>query len=175
MREFNPRARAITPPLEASCAPSPALSVEAVIEQAWQARQRNAGNVAGRLARGERLSAERLYDMLHTQKLAGWWLLVDRHSRHSRIGRGLTPAQAVAKYVSWISPYLDDDAPSEPDVALGVLGLSSVHELALAHLDRALALIRQDAASTFLAQAKSLEPASIEQAPSTSAGQEATA
>ncbi|MEU6718657.1 hypothetical protein ABZ897_44945 [Nonomuraea sp. NPDC046802] len=158
-------------------APSETLSVEAVIEQARQMRQRNADDIARRLGRGERLTAEQIYDTLRAQTLATWWLLVDRHIQHARSGRGLTPQQTVARFASWVSPYIDDDATA-PDTLTTVrtLGLHCAHELALAHFDRALALIRQDAARTFLAQAKTLGPASpAEQAPSSSAGQEARA
>ncbi|MET8990814.1 hypothetical protein ABZW49_35640 [Nonomuraea wenchangensis] len=150
------------------------LSVEAVIEQARQMRKHNADTIGRRLGRGERLSAEVLYDVLHAQTLAGWWLLVDRHIQH---GQGLTPEQTVARFVSWISPYQDDDS-SVLDTATSfrVLGLRCEHELALAHVERALALIRQDAARTFLAQVTRLVPASpAEQALGSSAGQEAEA
>ncbi|MFK4043155.1 hypothetical protein ACI2LC_45780 [Nonomuraea wenchangensis] len=150
------------------------LSVETVIERARQMRQHNAETVGRRLSRGERLSAEVLYDVLHAQTLAGWWLLVDRHIQHVQ---GLTPEQAVARFVSWISPYQDDDS-SALDTATSsrVLGLRCEHELALAHIERALALIRQDAARTFLAQVTRLVPASpAEQALDSSAGQEAEA
>lgn len=160
-----------------SSTPSQALSVEAIVEQARQMRQHNAETIGRRLSRGERLRAEVLYDILHAQTLAGWWLLVDRHIQHARGGWGLTPEQTVARFVSWISPYLDDDASALDTVtSFRVLGLRCEHELALAHFDRALALIRQDAARTFLAQVKTLAPASpAEQAPSNSARQEAKA
>lgn len=161
-----------------SPAQSEALSVEAAIEQARQIRKHNADAIGRRLSRGERLSAEVLYDVLHAQTLAGWWLLVDRHIQHARGGRDLTSAQTMARFVSWISPYLDDDASALDTVtSFQALGLRCQHELALAHVERALALIRQDAARTFLAQAKTLGPASpAEQAPSSnSTGQEAKA
>ncbi|MEV4391249.1 hypothetical protein [Nonomuraea sp. NPDC049607] len=156
---------------------SEAPSVEVVIEQARQIRQHNADTIGRRLGQGQRLSAEVLYDILHAQTLAGWWLLVDRQIQHARGGRGLTPAHATARFVTWVSPYLDDDTTA-PDTAgtVRVLGLHCEHELALAHFDRALALIRQDAARTFLAQVKTLVPASSsEQAPSSSPGPEAKA
>ncbi|MFI6392209.1 hypothetical protein [Nonomuraea sp. NPDC050540] len=178
MPESTPIPGTDTPPPDAPAVPSPALSVEEIIEQARTTRRRNADDIAHRLARGEQLSAERLYDTLHSQKVGGWWLMIDRHIRYSPIGRGLTPAKAVAKYVSWISPYLEDNAPCDPVCTFDALELKSVQELALAHLDRALALIRQDAARTFLEQAGSLAPASSaehKQSPSGSAGQEATA
>ncbi|MGW0481381.1 MULTISPECIES: hypothetical protein [Nonomuraea] len=157
--------------------PREPLSVEVVIAQARQMRQHNADIIGRRLGRGERLSAEVLYDTLHAQILAGWWLLVDRHIRHARGGRGLPSEQTVARFVAWISPYLDDDA-SALDTATNfrMLGLRCEHELALAHFERALALIRQDAARTFLTQAKALPPASPAEAPSSSsAGREAKA
>ncbi|MFI9552697.1 hypothetical protein [Nonomuraea endophytica] len=177
MPEFTPIPGTDTPPPDGPAVPSPALSVEEIIEQARTTRRRNADDIAHRLARGEQLSAERLYDVLHSQKVGGWWLMIDRHIRYSPIGRGLTPAKAVAKYASWISPYLEDNASYDPVCTFDLLGAKSVQELALAHLDRALALIRQDAAHTFLEQATSLAPASTEhkQPPSSSAGQEATA
>ncbi|MGW2157527.1 hypothetical protein [Nonomuraea sp. NPDC001699] len=154
---------------------SEALSMEAIIEQASEVRRRNADDIARRLGRGERLNAEQLYVTLHAQTLTGWWLLVDRYIQHERGGRDLTSEQTVARFVSWISPYLDDDA-SALDTATSsqALGLGCAHELALAHVERALALIRQDAARTFLDQAKTLGPASpAEQAPgSSSAGRE---
>ncbi|MEU8319789.1 hypothetical protein AB0C33_15620 [Nonomuraea sp. NPDC048881] len=156
---------------------SEAPSVEVIIEQARQMRQHNADTIGRRLSQGQRLSAEVLYDILHAQTLAGWWLLVDRQIQHARGGRGLTPAHATARFVTWVSPYLDDDTTT-PDTAgmVRALGLHCEHELALAHFDRALALIRQDAARTFLAQVKTLVPASsVKQAPSSSAGPEAKA
>ncbi|NRQ38432.1 hypothetical protein HII36_42385 [Nonomuraea sp. NN258] len=161
-------------------APGEALSVEEAIEQARQLRQSNAEGIARRLGRGERLSAEVLYDILHTQTLAGWWLLIDRQIRHARgdrLLRGLTPEHTVARFVSWISPYLDGDAIAlEAALSVRVLGLRCEYQLALAHLDRALALIRQDAARDFLTQVKTLVPASsAEQATSSSAGREAKA
>lgn len=177
----NPqRPDALRPPpgtdLTGSSAPGEALSVEGVIEQARQMRQRNAEGIARRLGRGERLKAEVLYDILHTQTLAGWWLLVDRHIQHARGGRGLTPEQTVARFVSWISPYLDDDASAlDTATSFRVLGLRCEHELALAHIDRALALIRQNAARSFLAQVKTLVPACTEQTPAHSNEQETTA
>ncbi|WP_177227717.1 hypothetical protein [Nonomuraea pusilla] len=151
--------------------------MEAIIEQACQLRRHNADIIGQRLSRGERLSAEVLYGILHAQTLAGWWLLVDRRIQHVRGSRGLTPEQVVARFVSWIRPYREDDAvPANAATSVRVLGLHSEHGLALAHFDRALALIRQDAARTFLAQVKTLVPASpAEQAPRSSAGQEAKA
>ncbi|GAA4102302.1 hypothetical protein [Nonomuraea soli] len=186
MSEYNPTPGAVPPPPDVPsvpavpavpAGPSPVLSMEAVIEQARTMRLRNADDIAHRLARGERLDAERLYGVLHSQKLAGWWLLIDRHIRCGSVGRGLTPAGVVAKYVSWISPFLEERASCEAPFTFDVLGVKSVQELALAHLDRAMALIRQDAAGTFLEQVKSLAPASAEQEQSRSglAGQEATA
>ncbi len=165
----------VTPPNAAS-APNQTLSVEAVIEQARQMRQRNAEDIARRLGRGERLTAEQLYDLLHAQTLATWWLLIDRHIEHARGGRGLRSVQAVAKFVSWITPYLNKATSPDPAIAVRAVGLHSERELAEAHFDRASALMRQDAARTFLAQVETLVPASsTEQAPSTSAGQETTA
>ncbi|MFI6180542.1 hypothetical protein ACIA8R_33745 [Nonomuraea sp. NPDC051191] len=156
--------------------PSEPVSVEAITEQARQMRQHNADTIGRRLSRGERLSAEVLYDILHAQTLAGWWLLVDRHIRHARGGRGLASEETVARFVSWISPYLDDDASAlDTATSCRILGLHCEHELALAHFERALALIRQDAARTFLAQAKTLQPASPAEAPSSSSAQEAKA
>jgi hypothetical protein len=164
------------PAPDAAPATSEALSVEAIVEQVRRLRRRNAADIARRLGLGERLNAEQLYDILHAQTLATWWLLVDRHIQHARDGRGLTPEQTVNRFVSWISPYLDDDA-TEFDTAMTVraLGVQSGHELALAHFDQALALIRQDAARTFFAQVKRLASAFAEQASSTSTEQEARA
>lgn len=146
----------------------------AVIEQARQIRRRNAEDIFRQLGRGKRLSAEQLYNILHSQTLATWWLLVDRHIE--RIGdRGLSPKRAVERFVSWITPYLNDATPPDPALAVRAFGLNSEHELALVHFDRAFALIRQDAARAFLAQVETLAPASVEQAPSTSARQEVSA
>ncbi|MFE0156735.1 hypothetical protein ACFWY5_57090 [Nonomuraea sp. NPDC059007] len=159
-------------------APGEALSMEAIIEQARTTRRDIADDIARRLGQGEHLSAEQLYDTLRAQTIATWWLLVDRHIRHAGRSQGLTQKQTLAKFASWISSYLDHDDPT-PDVAMvvGVLGPEVEHEFALIHLNRAMALIRRDAARTFIAQAEALAPASAEpeQAPSNSAGQEPTA
>lgn len=164
------------PPTGITPAPNATPSVETVIEQARQMRQRNAEDTFRRLGRGERLNAEQLYDLLHAQTLATWWLLVDRHIQHARGGRELTPEQAVAKFVSWVSPYLGDD-PGDLDTttSVRVLGLHCEHELAVAYFDGALALIRQNAARSFLAQVKTLVPACTEQTPAHSTEQEMTA
>ncbi|MFI6296657.1 hypothetical protein ACIBEJ_34065 [Nonomuraea sp. NPDC050790] len=158
-------------------APGEALSVEAVIEQARTMRQRNINDLARRLGRGEQLSGEQLRDTLRDQTLATWWLLVERHIRHA--GGGLTPEQSMAKFASWISTYLKDDAVEPvPDIALyvGLLGEDLEHEFVLHHVNRAMTLIRRDAARTFLRQVRSLAPASAEQTPSgTSTGAEGTA
>ncbi|MER6007948.1 hypothetical protein ABT120_56075 [Nonomuraea angiospora] len=150
-------------------------SLEAIIAQARHTRQHHLDDIVRRLGRGERLTAEQIYDTLCAQTLCTWWLLVARHIEHADGGR-LLPAQAVARFVSWITPYLDDLTPLDPGTAQRALGLSSEHELALAHLDRSLALIRQGAARIFLTQAETFGPArSAEQSPSASTGQEATA
>ncbi|MFI6295964.1 hypothetical protein ACIBEJ_30505 [Nonomuraea sp. NPDC050790] len=158
-------------------APGTTLSVEAVIEQARTMRRGNADDLARRLGRGERLSAEQLYETLRNQTLATWWLLVDRHIHYARGARALAPEQTVARFVSWVSPYLEDDTVT-PEVtqSVHILGPGLEHELALAHLERAMALIRRDAARTFLSQVKTLAPAPAPQTPSsTSTGQEKTA
>ncbi|MFI6816119.1 hypothetical protein ACIBG7_27195 [Nonomuraea sp. NPDC050328] len=150
--------------------------MEGVIEQAREMRQHNAEDIGRRLGRGERLTAEQLYDSLHAQTLATWWLLVDRHIQHACGGRGRTTEQMVARYVAWVSPYLEEDTVA-PDVALSVevLGPDVEREFALAHFDRAMALIRRDAARTFMAQVKNLVPACTEQIPAHSNEQEMTA
>ncbi|WP_157254889.1 hypothetical protein [Nonomuraea typhae] len=157
-------------------APGEALSVEAIIEQARTTRRRSSEDLARKLDRGEYLSGEEFYDTLRAQTLATWWLLVERHIRH--VGGGLPLEQTLAKFVCWISSYLDNN-DATPDVALsvGVLGPEIEHEFALIHFNRAWALIRRDAARTFRAQVEALAPASTgpEQAPSSSAGQEPTA
>ncbi|MEU4574624.1 hypothetical protein [Nonomuraea sp. NPDC023979] len=157
-----------------SGAPGEALSLEAVIERARTLRQHNADDIGRRLGRGERLTAEQLYNTLRTQTLATWWLLVDRHIQHACDDR--TTGQIVARYVSWVSPYLEEDTVA-PDVALSVhiLGPDIEHKLALAHFDRALTLIRRDTARTFMAQAKNLVPACTEQTPARPTEQETTA
>ncbi|MFF0861408.1 hypothetical protein ACFYUV_06625 [Nonomuraea sp. NPDC003560] len=159
-----------------SAAPDEALAVEAVIEQAHNLRQSGVADIARRLSRGERLTAGQLYNLLHIQTLATWWMLIDRHLRHARDGRGLTTEQTVARFASWIRSYLDDD-PGDLDTATSVLtpGRGPTQELALAHFDRGLALIRQNAARSFLNQVKTLVPACTEQMPASSTEQEMTA
>jgi hypothetical protein len=156
-----------------------ALRLETVIEQARTTRRRLADDIARRLHRGERLSAEQLYDTLRAQTLATWWLLVDRHIRYAREEGGPTPERMVAKFAFWVGSCLTADAVGPaPDVALSVsaLGPDVEHEIALAHFDRALALVRRDAARTFLGQVKTLAPASAQQTPSSSpTGPETTA
>ncbi|MFD9950769.1 hypothetical protein ACFWYW_27320 [Nonomuraea sp. NPDC059023] len=167
---------AATPTPAAAPAPGETLSMEAIIEQARITRRRSSDDIARRLGRGEHLSAEQLYDTLRAQTLATWWLLVDRHIRHAGRSQGLTQKQTLAKFASWISSYLDHDDPT-PDVAMvvGVLGPEVEHEFALIHLNRAMALIRRDAARTFIAQAEALAPASAEQIPANPTEQEMTA
>ncbi|MEV0621720.1 hypothetical protein AB0I81_50925 [Nonomuraea sp. NPDC050404] len=151
------------------------VALEAIIEQARSARQHHLDDIVRRLGRGERLAAEQVYNTLRAQTLATWWLLVARHIQHAESG-GLNPAQAVARFVSWIKPYLDDPTPPDPSPAVPADGQAGELELALAHLGHSLALIRQGAARSFLAQAESLMPAcSAEQAGGGSTGQQATA
>ncbi|MFD9939589.1 hypothetical protein ACFWYW_24995 [Nonomuraea sp. NPDC059023] len=157
-------------------APGETLSMEAIIEQARTTRRRSSEDIARRLGRGEHLSAEQFHDTLRAQTLATWWLLVDRHIRHAGRSQGLTQKQTLAKFAAWISSYLDHDDPT-PDVAMvvGVLGPEVEHEFSIIHLNRAMALIRRDAARTFIAQAEALAPASAEQSPAASSGEEGMA
>ncbi|MFE0156518.1 hypothetical protein ACFWY5_55970 [Nonomuraea sp. NPDC059007] len=167
---------ATTNALDPAPAQGKALSLEAIIEQARTTRRRTSEDFTQKLIRGEYLSGEQFYDTLRAQTLATWWLLVERHIRHT--GGGLPLEQTLAKFASWISSYLDNN-DATPDVALsvGVLGPEVEHEFALIHLNRAWDLIRRDAARTFIAQAEALAPASAEpeQAPSNSAGDEGMA
>ncbi|MCF6476188.1 hypothetical protein FAF44_48790 [Nonomuraea sp. MG754425] len=156
-------------------------SLEAITEQARRAHQHHLDDTVRRLGRGERLTAEQVYEALHAQTLCRWWLLVARHIEHADSG-GLPPAQAIARFVSWITPYLDDPTPPDPSQAVGTRGREGELELALAHLGHSMALIRQGAARTFLAQAQTLAQAEIlvptsltKQSPSASTGREATA
>ncbi|SEH02410.1 hypothetical protein SAMN05444920_12668 [Nonomuraea solani] len=150
-------------------------ALQAITEQARQTWQRHLDDIVRRLGRGERLTAEQIFDTLRAQTVCTWWRLLVRHLEYAD-GGGLRPAQAVARFVSWITPYLDDPTPPESSRAAHAGGQDGELEPALAHLDHSLALIRQGAARTFLAQAETLVPASItKQSPSASAGQEATA
>ncbi|MEV4800766.1 hypothetical protein AB0K18_12200 [Nonomuraea sp. NPDC049421] len=131
-------------------------SVEATIEQARQTRQLNADLIGRRLRLGERVSAEVLYETLHAHTLAGWWLLVERH-----IQRSQSPEKTVARFVSWISPYQDDDSSAcSTATGCGSHGPHCGRESAVAHIARALTLIRQDAARTFVEHVTTLAPAS---------------
>ncbi|MFB4267835.1 hypothetical protein [Nonomuraea sp. GTA35] len=146
---------------------------EAIIEQARSARQDHTDDIFRRLGRGERLSAAQLYDLLYAHTLCTWWLLVARHIAYAD-GGGLRPAQAIARFVSWIAPYAD--TPPEPTTHTQNPGADVEREPALDHLEHSLALIRHNAARTFLAQAETLAPAcSHQQTPAASTGQEATA
>ncbi|MGP3917746.1 hypothetical protein [Nonomuraea sp. 10N515B] len=150
-------------------------SMGAIIQQTQHNWQHHLDDIIRRLGRGERLRAEQIYDTLHAQTLRTWWRLVARHIEHADGGE-LSPAQSVARFVSWISPYLDD--PTSPEQSQAVRGRGQDGELehALAHLNHSLALVRQGAARTFLAQAETLAPACCaEQPASAPAGQEATA
>ncbi|MGW6505732.1 hypothetical protein [Nonomuraea angiospora] len=159
--------------------------LEAIIRQAERDRQDHLDDLFRRLGRGERLGAVQVHDTLRAQTLCTWWRLVARHLEHAD-GGGLHPAQAVARFVSWIRPYATDPTPPNPTppdpISLDpsqdgrTRGQDGERAFALAHLDHSLALIRQDAARAFLTQAETLVPAcSPQQSPSASAGQEATA
>ncbi|MGW4409627.1 hypothetical protein ACWEJ6_36755 [Nonomuraea sp. NPDC004702] len=148
---------------------------EVIIEQARSARQDHTDDIFRRLGRGERLSAEQVYDLLHAHTLCTWWLLVARHIEHADSG-GLRPAQAIARFISWIAPYANNPTPPEPATDTPSPGADVERALALDHLERSLALIRHDAAHTFLSQAETLALAcSRQQTPTASTGQEATA
>ncbi|MFC4014804.1 hypothetical protein ACFOY2_46815 [Nonomuraea purpurea] len=156
-------------------------SLQAITEQARHTWQHHLDDIVRRLGRGERLTAEQIYDTLRAQTLCIWWRLLARHIEHTE-SQGMRPDQSVAKFVSWITPYLDDPTPPDPSQAVRRCGQDGELELALAHLGHSLALIRQGAARTFLAQAQTLAQAETlapacpaEQAPSASIGQEATA
>ncbi|MEV0615685.1 hypothetical protein AB0I81_20385 [Nonomuraea sp. NPDC050404] len=149
--------------------------LEAIIEQARSARKDHTDDIFRRLGRGERLSAAQLYDLLYAQTLSTWWLLVARHIEYADSG-GLRPAQAVARFISWIAPYADNPTPPQPATDTPNPGADVERERALDHLERSLALIRHDAAHTFLRQAETLAPAcSHQQTPAASTGQEGTA
>ncbi|MFB4285884.1 hypothetical protein ACBJ59_62275 [Nonomuraea sp. MTCD27] len=158
-------------------APPPAApaSLEAIIEQACSVRQHHTDDLFRRLGRGERLTAEQIYDTLHAHTVCTWWLLVARHIEYAD-GGGLRPAQAIARFISWIAPYATDPTPPEPAMDAPAPGADSELTAALDHLERSLALIRQNAARAFLAQAETLAPACSRQKTSeASPGQEATA
>ncbi|MBF8193338.1 hypothetical protein ITP53_48250 [Nonomuraea sp. K274] len=150
-------------------------SLHAITEQVHHNCQQHLDDIVRCLGRGERLSAEQIYGTLRAQTLSTWWRLVTRHIERTDGGES-RPAQSVARFVSWITPYLDDPTPPDPRQAIGTRGQDNELELALVHLDHSLALIRQGAARIFLAQAETLGPACpAEQSPTASPGQEATA
>ncbi|NJP95417.1 hypothetical protein HCN51_39295 [Nonomuraea sp. FMUSA5-5] len=154
---------------------APPVSLEATIEQARNLRQQHSEDIFRRLGRGERLTAEQLYDTLRAQTLCIWWLLVARHVSYTD-GGGSQPAQSVARFVSWIRPYANDPTPPLPATGAGALGMGSSHALALEHLNRSLELIRQDAARLFLTEAEKFTQAgSTQQLPGDSTGREAMA
>ncbi|MEV4175677.1 hypothetical protein [Nonomuraea sp. NPDC049709] len=166
-----------SPPHPATGAPPDGVPgrLEAITEHARSVRQHHTDDLFRRLGRGERLTAEQIYDILYAQTLCTWWHLVARHLEYAD-GGGLRPAQAIARFISWIAPYANNPTPPEPAMPAPAPRVDSERELALDHLNRSLALIRQDAARTFLAQAETLAPAcSRQQTPSASTGQEATA
>ncbi|MEV4581508.1 hypothetical protein AB0K16_50565 [Nonomuraea jabiensis] len=149
--------------------------LEAITEQARSARQHRTDDLFRRLGRGERLTAEQIYDTLYSHTLCTWWLLVARHIEYADSG-GLRPAQAIARFVSWIAPYATNSTPPEPAMPAPAPGADSERAAALDHLERSLALIRQNAARAFLLQAETLAPAcSHQQTPGTSTRQEDTA
>lgn len=149
--------------------------LEAITEQARSARQHHLDDIVRRLGRGERLTAEQIYDTVRAQTLCTWWQMVARNIERAD-SEGVRPHHVVARFVAWITPYVNDPTPPAPATAARLLGLSSEDEFALEHLNRSLTLIRQGAARAFLAQAETLAPASFtEQPPSASTGQEATA
>ncbi|MBB6553321.1 hypothetical protein [Nonomuraea rubra] len=163
------------PPATGAPPPAAPAALEAIIEQARKARQHHTEDTFRRLGRGERLSAEQIYDTLHAHTVCTWWLLVARHIEYADSG-GLRPAQAIARFISWIAPYATDPTPPEPATQAPAPGADTERAAALDHLERSLALVRQNAARAFLTQAETLAPACFrQQTPDTSAGQEATA
>jgi hypothetical protein len=151
------------------------VPLEAITEQARSARQHHTDDLFRRLGRGERLTAGQIYDTLYAHTLCTWWLLVARHIEYAD-GGGLRPSQAIARFISWIAPYATDPIPPEPAMPAPAPRADVERAPALDHLERSLALIRQDAARTFLSQAKTLTAAcSAEQSPGASTGQETTA
>ncbi|MBF8194717.1 hypothetical protein ITP53_55535, partial [Nonomuraea sp. K274] len=84
-----------------------AAGLTAILEQAERDRQEHVDDLFRRMGRGERLGAVQVYDTLRAQTLYTWWRLVARHLEHAD-GGSLRPAQAVARFVSWIRPYATD-------------------------------------------------------------------
>lgn len=116
--------------------------LHALIEQQQQANRETASGVATRLTHGDRISAEQLYGALQASILLHWWELLARYGQQ----HGLGIVRAMARFSFWVSCYrtegLHDDISSGDDI--------SDKELALAHLDCALELIKRAAARDFL-------------------------
>ncbi|GAA2213303.1 hypothetical protein GCM10009850_087650 [Nonomuraea monospora] len=141
--------------------PRPALdetSLNALARQQQQANRSAASAVAARLTGGYRVSAEQLYDGLRASVLLHWWELLTRYGHQHRLGI----VRAMARFSFWVSCYrtqdLHDDTP--PDGGRDGVGDK---DLALAHLDCALELIKRAAARDFLDTAASNPTAGREQ------------
>ncbi|QFY12934.1 hypothetical protein GBF35_45955 [Nonomuraea phyllanthi] len=122
-------------------------SLHALVRQQQWLNKDATSSVATRLAHGHRISGQELCTALRANFLLHWWSLLARHGEQ----HGLGMARAMAKFSFWISCYRSQDPGDLPTFAGGD-GLTE-EELALAHLDRALELIKRAAAREFLGTA----------------------
>jgi hypothetical protein len=117
-------------------------SLHTLVRQQQQASRDTASSVATRLTHGYRISAEQLYDALQASTLLHWWELLARFGQQ----HGLGIVRAMARFSFWVSCYRTEDLRDDasPD------DRRDDKELALAHLDCALELIKRAAARDFL-------------------------
>ncbi|WP_431931491.1 hypothetical protein [Nonomuraea jabiensis] len=122
-------------------------SLRALVRQQQQVNKDTVDGLASRLAHGYRLSAEQLCAALQANLLLHWWNMLGRYGEQ----HGLGMVRAMAKFSFWVSCYRTQDlADARP--AKGLDGTTD-KELALAHLDCALELIKRAAAREFLDKA----------------------
>ncbi|MEQ4725196.1 hypothetical protein [Nonomuraea sp. B19D2] len=133
-------------------------SLGALVRQQQRVNQDATIRATTQLVHGCRVSSQELCDALRANLLLRWWSTLARYGEQ----HGLGMVRAMAKFSFWVSSYrtrrLGDNPTAEGH------GGTTDEELALAHLDCALELIKRAAAREFLAKATASRSAGTEQA-----------
>ncbi|MET7338976.1 hypothetical protein [Nonomuraea sp. NPDC005650] len=132
-------------------------SLQALVRQQQRVNKDATTSAAARLAHGYRISSQELCAALRANLLLHWWSTLARYGEQHALGM----VRAMAKFSFWVSCYRTQDLGDSP-TAEGDGGTTD-EELALAHLDYALELIKRAAAREFLAKATVRPPAGTEQ------------